>query len=144
MKRTLLFLAALLLCRAPAAQAQDIVAVYLDSAAVMVTAQGFEPMGEVVRGSLAAGQTREIELRPRARTRYVVIGVCDTACTDLDLALMNRRGLDVAADRAPDNVPVLSVLPNDSDRYYIRIEMAACAAAECDYAIQIFHAPASQ
>ena len=129
--------AALLLCAAPA-RGQDMVAAHLDSAAMMVGMQGFVPMGEAIRGSLPAGQQSEYQLRTERGMRYVILGVCDNACTDLDLALMNRRGLDVAVDRAADDVPVLSVLADESDRFWVRVEMAACAAETCEYGVRIF------
>jgi hypothetical protein len=131
--------AAALLCAVPA-QAQDLIATQLDSAAVLMRNQGYQPMSDAVRGDLPAGEDEEFAVELRSGTRYVVVGVCDGSCSDLDLVLVNAAGGESAADRELDDVPVVTFQADADGRFVVKVEMATCGSAQCEYGVRVFRA----
>ena len=69
---------------------------------------------------------------------YVILGVCDSDCKDVDLLLMNRAGKQVDKDVEVDDYPTVAVAPDRSERYTVRAIMAACSAAPCAYGFGVF------
>ncbi|HEU4885362.1 MAG TPA: hypothetical protein VFT45_24150 [Longimicrobium sp.] len=98
--------------------------------------RGFVPVADVVRGTLAQGADTEFELELEGND-YVVMGFCDGGCTDLDLVLTDGSGSEVAADRAADDYPVLT-LESKSGTFVLSVLMATCGNSECHYGVQLF------
>lgn len=119
------------------AQAQDIVTTQLDSAVVLMGGRGFTPADEPVRGALAQGDDEEFELDLEDGTEYVVVGVCDGDCSDLDLVLTDDEGEEVESDRAMDDVPVLTI-SGQSGSFVLSVQMATCSASRCGYGVRVF------
>ena len=69
---------------------------------------------------------------------YLIVGVCDNDCTDVDLVLENRDRAEVASDVLADDIPVLRFAPNKSDSYWIRTSMVVCRVEPCGYGIAVF------
>ena len=133
-----LAIAAALLCPAPAQAQEDPVATQLDSIAVLLATPGFQPLQDVVRGTLPSGEDEAFPLEVRAGTRYVIVGVCDRGCTDLDLALVNAAGTEAAADRGWTKVPFVSFEAVEDGRFTVKVEMAACGTGHCEYGVRVF------
>lgn len=138
MKLSMMALAAgvALLCASPAQAQPQIVSTQLDSAVVLMGGNGFVPVDNAVTGALPQGEDEEFEVDLEAGTQYMVVGVCDGGCSDLDLVL-TRGGEEVQADRQLDDVPMLAI--NDqSGTFVLSVQMANCSSSECHYGVRIF------
>lgn len=133
-----LAIAGALLCAAPAQAQEDLIATQLDSVAVLLAGAGFQPLHDIIRGTLPTGEDEAFPLETLAGTRYVIVGVCGRACTDLDLALVNAVGAEVGADRGWTNVPFVSFEAAADGRYTVKVEMATCGTGRCEYGVRVF------
>jgi len=134
--------AAALLLAAPARAQEDLIATQLDSATVLMAGSGYQPLSDVVRGTLPAGEDEEFPVELRAGVRYVILGVCDGGCSDVDLVLVDAAGGEAGADRELDDVPVVSFQAPADGRYVVKVEMATCGTGNCGYGVRVYHAPA--
>jgi len=132
---TMLAAAAAVLLAAPV-RAQDVTQ-QLAEADSLLRAQGMTPTGEPVVGTLAAEQETEFTVEMQAGVRYTLLGVCDGGCSDMDLSLADERGRVIVEDLAPDDVPVL-VVEDASGTYTVKVRMAACSTATCQYGVRTF------
>lgn len=137
MKLRLIALAAAAVLFSSPAQAQDIIASQLDEAVNIMGGDGFTPADEPVTGQLAQGGDEEFELELNSGNRYIVVGVCDGDCSDLDLVLTNGSGEEVEADRELDDVPMLAI-QGQGGTFVLKVQMATCEAAQCRYGVRVF------
>lgn len=70
--------------------------------------------------------------------QYVIAGMCDESCNDLDLKLYNSGGYLLQSDTDEDKYAVVSVTPRLGGRYSLKIQMSDCSISSCDYAIGVF------
>lgn len=129
--------AAAALFSTPAQAQPQVITTQLDSAVVLMAAQGFSPLNDPVQGTLPQGEDEEFELDLEAGATYFVVGVCDGDCSDLDLVLTSRGGEEVEADRELDDVPMLAI-ENQSGSFVLSVQMATCGASECHYGVRVF------
>jgi hypothetical protein len=148
MHRTTLLLALLAACavgvpagRASAQGLSGTVQAQVDTAIVLFAAEGLQRTGEVHSGSLPQGASRALSVNVPAGALFAVAGVCDGACSDLDLVLSDARRIPVALDTEPDGFPVLVLQSPRPGPYALRVEMVACAAAACEWAVALFTQP---
>jgi hypothetical protein len=69
---------------------------------------------------------------------YMIMGVCDTDCSDLDLTLYDGDGDEVDSDLATDDVPIVSVTTDRADTYRVEISMAECSAEPCRFGVGVY------
>lgn len=120
----------------PAHAQPTVVTTQFEGVASGLAERGFVPVAEVVRGTLAEGADTDFELELEGND-YVVVGFCDGGCSDLDLVLTDQGGSEVAADRALDDYPVLT-LESKSGTFVLSVQMATCSTSECHYGVQLF------
>lgn len=70
-------------------------------------------------------------------TPYVVLGVCDADCSNVDIELIDSRGGVVASDMLPDDYPVVQFTPPSNGTYYARLLMQSCTRAPCYAAMRV-------
>lgn len=92
---------------------------------------------EPLAGALNGGTQEDLPLALTAR-QYLVVGVCDGDCTDMDLRLLDGQGNTVAQDVADDDTPLLVFTVQASGSHVLRVMMPACGADPCFYGISIF------
>ena len=136
MKLSVVGLVAALLFLAAPAQSQ-VVQVQLDSATVLMASQGFAPIGFPANGSLDDGENATLELHLNEGS-YMIVGVCDQDCTDLDLVLTQQTGREVAADREMDDVPMLIAEIGTAGRHVLSVNMAGCSVEPCGWGVRLF------
>ena len=129
---------AALLFAAPAAAQPAIIRTQLDSAAVLMGGNGFRLQDDIVSGDLRQGQNEEFELQLEAGKTYIIVGVCDGDCSDLDMALTTSGGDEVDSDYADDDVPMVTVEVQRSATYNLMVRMAACSIEPCAYGVSVF------
>jgi len=89
-------------------------------------------------GSLAEGNASVLHVWLSRGVDYSIRGTCDNDCMDLDLELIAPDGTRMDGDFLPDDVPVVEVRPAQSGYYRIRVAMATCHIAPCQYAVGVF------
>ena len=73
-----------------------------------------------------------------AGSSYLIAGVCDNDCTDVDLSLEDAKRTVVASDLLEDDVPVIEYSPTTSATYWLRPTMTTCSVNPCGYGIAVF------
>lgn len=141
MKLPVIALAAIgaaLLFAAPAAAQPAIIRTQLDSASVLMGNNGFSLQDDIVSGDLRTGQDEEFELELEGGKTYIIMGVCDGDCTDLDMALTTAAGADVDSDYQDDDVPMVMVEVARGATYNLKVGMAACSVEPCAFGVAVY------
>lgn len=99
---------------------------------------GFAPSGPFHTGRLEAGASETLEIILPGAKEYMVVGVCGTDCTNLDLFLSNSEGKEIVKDDSDDDVPVLDLNVGGKMTYSLRITMASCKASSCLYGFEVY------
>lgn len=129
---------AALLFADPAQAQPEIIRTQLDSASVLMRNQGFELQDDIVTGDLRQGADEEFELELEGGKTYIIVGVCDGDCTDLDMALTTSGGEDVDSDFETDDVPMVMVEVERGATYNLKVQMAACSVEPCAFGVGVF------
>jgi hypothetical protein len=133
--------AALSIPTAPAlAQApiDPVVRMQLDAATQEARSEGYVLQGSYLSGSLREGGDRSFTLHFRAGHEYMVIGVCDVDCDDLDLVLADDTGEMVDLDYELDDVPIVLTDVQRDGSYTVTVSMASCSIEPCGYGMAVF------
>lgn len=109
--------------------------VQLNDAVKQLGREGFSLTHQIVTGSLKQKEYEEIEFELEAGGNYLILGVCDTDCSDLDLELRDAAGGRVDIDEGEDDVPVVAVSVPRTARYTVRAVMISCADEPCRYGV---------
>ncbi len=99
---------------------------------------GFTEVGDERRGSLNTDQTINLPLTLQESLEYRVVAVCDIDCWDLDLALLDSTGTEVASDFMDDDLPILSFVADATGEYQVEVIMVACGVEPCAYRFSTF------
>lgn len=99
---------------------------------------GFTEVGDELRGSLNTDQAITLPVTLQEGLEYRMVGVCDKDCFDLDLALLDSTGADVATDFLEDALPVLIHRPKTTEAFQVEVIMVACAVEPCAYRIATY------
>lgn len=138
---TTLGLAAAALAAAPA-RAQDTweqqVTRLLSRASNIASSNGLQLTHQPWIGSLGDGESTRLGLNLDGGTAYMLVGVCDNDCADLDFRLFDPNGNEVAADVATDDTPVITITPRRGGQYTLQAVMADCRNAPCRYGIGVY------
>lgn len=120
-----------------AALAQDSVIVQLLGKAVEIFKEkGYADTGWQQLGELQQGETRQITLKLTGGNDYLVVGVCDGDCKDMNLQLLDIGGSEVDSDTEDDDVPVVAA--SASGTYSARVTMVACSKSPCAFGLKAF------
>lgn len=105
--------------------------------AFLESASGFNLLAPVQEGVLSSAQEMVIPVTLLRGAEYMVVGYCDNACSDLDLALLDPSGEEVQADRLPDPEPILTLTAESTGSYEIHLTMVECPIEECGIALGV-------
>jgi len=100
--------------------------------------EGYRPVGEVLHGTLGQRSNGQVTVTLEKGASYAVRGVCDTACTDVDLALADSAGAVLAQDGRDDDTPLLRFRAPSSGAFRLRVAMWRCAASACSWGVQVY------
>lgn len=135
-------LIALALVAGPTASAQpdlrDYLTRQLDNQEPDNAERGFAHAVGPLSGTLASNRAAQLPLTLRAGQEIRVVGVCDPACTDLDLRILDPRGDIIALDTRDNARPVVDVRAEMFGRHTIEVGMLDCAAPRCRYAVNVY------
>lgn len=89
-------------------------------------------------GKLKAGESETWNITLAAGQTFLVTGVCDASCTDIDLWLTDAKGQELDSDVEPDDGPVLVYEVRTTGTYTVKISMFACSQDPCFYGLGVF------
>ncbi len=69
---------------------------------------------------------------------YLVVGVCDNDCDDVDLLVHDDTDAEIASDFEPDDYPVLSFSATAKGSWTVEVRMPGCSADTCIFGFQVF------
>lgn len=137
---TLALVAGATLLAASPARAQDEwlqqVAAQLEAVTEALDQEGLSSAGEPHAGALDEGESEEVELELTAGA-YLIVGVCDNDCTDLDMVL-SLDGEEIDSDFEMDDTPVLAVEVEEGGTLTLRVDMATCSSEPCRYGVGVY------
>ena len=111
---------------------------YLEEASRGLRRDGFRQTHNTFIGDLGSGNRTNLELTLSKGVPYIIVGVCDEDCADLDLELLDSNGNLVDSDTESDDTPMVSVNPRWTDRFILRVLMPSCSNSPCWYAVGVF------
>jgi hypothetical protein len=71
--------------------------------------RGFAHAVGPLSGMLASSRAAQLPLTLRAGQEIRIVGVCDEACSDIDIRVLNPRGQIIAQDVRDDDHPVVDL-----------------------------------
>jgi hypothetical protein len=99
---------------------------------------GYRPTHEPFISDIGNGGYDDIAVNLQKGKSYVISGLCDQDCGDLDLEIYDVNGNLINSDVEMDDYPILLVQPRQNTRFTIRTHMAQCSNAPCRYGIGVF------
>lgn len=98
--------------------------------------------GDIQVRELAEGDATLMTFALDPTKGYMVYGVCDTDCSDLDLFADDSDGEEFDRDERDDDSPMIFVLPGEAgDSLTIRSAMSGCYADTCVMAVAVYEQP---
>jgi hypothetical protein len=88
-------------------------------------------------GSLGKGRDQSLEVQLESGKQYVFFGVCDTDCSDLDMALYDG-GTMLGQDVETDDVPIVTHTPTRSGTFQLKVSMVTCTNEPCRYGVGVY------
>lgn len=90
-------------------------------------------------GALNNGTQEDVGITLNQGREYLMVGMCDGDCSDMDLQLFDPSGNKIAEDVLDDDVPVLEFRAAASGNHRIRVVMARCSANPCSYGVSLYN-----
>jgi hypothetical protein len=115
----------------------DQVKALLAFAGLSALTEGYVFTHEPYIGSIRHGNTDSLTLTLQSRTSYILLGVCDEDCKDVDLRLYDERDNLIDSDIRSDTVPVVSVIPRWTARFRVEVIMNQCRSSPCKYGVGV-------
>lgn len=110
----------------------------LDAVEGYMREHGLAPTHEIVWGALKANEYEDTTVNLRVGRGFAAIVLCDSDCTDADLALFGPDGRRLAADLKEDDAPMVAHVPAVTGQYTLRVVLPACSVEPCAYGLQIY------
>jgi hypothetical protein len=90
-------------------------------------------------GRLSEGGSTTGTINVASGAAYIVIGVCDENCSDLDLTIRDSSGNEVGSDFEPDDAPMVVIPSGSGGRYTFEVSMATCSS-NCNWGVRAYNA----
>ena len=110
----------------------------LAKAAQKLGRDGFVLTHQIHSGELGPNQEEDVAVELDRGRGYLIIGVCDNDCKDVDLRLLNASGREIDKDVERDDYPAVAIDVTETQTYTVRASMAACSAPPCRYGFGVF------
>lgn len=120
------------------AQASGVVGRQFGAIVERLAKNGYRESHNRLTGTLRQGQQTSYTLDLQQGARYLLAGVCDRDCSDLDLALYDDSGNLLDDDTAADDVPIVNVVPRWTGRFRVTVTMHACSVNPCAFGLGVF------
>jgi hypothetical protein len=100
--------------------------------------RGFRTNVVTTSGRLDSGRDFGFPYLLMPGRKYLLVGLCDTQCVDLDAGIYQVDGTEIASDTAEDAIPIVELDTEEEVTTIIRVEMIRCDAEPCHYAIGVY------
>lgn len=100
--------------------------------------EGYEPVLGPEIDVLELEDSVAYDLPVERDTEYMIIGVCDADCDDLDLAVYDQDGNQITSDFATDDYPVLEFRARRRGTWTLQVSMPGCAADTCVFGVEVY------
>jgi hypothetical protein len=101
------------------------------------TASGYTLRAGMEEGALQESRQVTFPAELDEGVDYLVVGFCDTSCTNLDLSVLDPSGAEIGNDYLPDAQPVVLVRPGEGGVHQVLAEMVSCNAEPCRFVVGI-------
>ena len=102
-----------------------------------LTGRGFSKVRVLGTGDLAPEETTRVSVTLSAGEDYLILGVCDRDCDDLDLTLF-EDGEELVSDDTWNDWPLLLHTPSEGRTYEMEVLMNACEASVCGFEVSVW------
>jgi hypothetical protein len=104
-----------------------------------LSARGYRLEGDPLGGSSATRVTESRSIALQGGTAYAVVAVCDDACGDIDLRLLDPSSALVAQDQNPDDTPALTFTAPVTGSYRLEVGVFDCRTLSgCAWGARVF------
>lgn len=147
MPRLVFLVPILLLAFAQATNAQGsyrtILEAQLDAVQDRMSTEGYRPdtkaaATDMIVGVLQAGDEVGLEIELVSGVEYMIMGVCDADCDDLDLTLTDPDGNEITSDALNDAYPVLLFTAPSGGAHILWVTMYDCSVSPCSFGYKTF------
>ncbi|MGD8321769.1 MAG: S1C family serine protease [Gemmatimonadota bacterium] len=104
----------------------------------VATEIGYVQSHDPYTDELDEGDSNTVTLDFTTTGRYLIAGVCDIDCTDLDLDILDVTGEVAVQDVEPDSRPTLVVDVMHTGTYKVHVYMVSCGVEPCVYTLQAY------
>ena len=99
-------------------------------------------VGDIDVRELGEGEETRLTFDLDPSKSYVIYGVCDSDCPDIDLFADDSDGEQFDSDEQMDSAPMILIMPGEAgDTLTIRAAMNECDAAVCTMAVAVYAQP---
>jgi len=116
----------------------EIIRTQLAQANELAQREGYAPVGQPAAGAINDDTQEDVGVNLSAGGQYLMVGVCDRDCSDVDLRLLGPDGSEVAVDVEADDTPVLQFTAAASGQHRARVIMADCERNPCAYGVGLY------
>ncbi len=99
---------------------------------------GYTPAYDAVIDEIDADGTMSFDLPVSRGVDYLILGVCDNDCADVDLLVYDADADEIASDFEPDDYPVLSFAAGTAGTWTVEVRMPGCSTDTCIFGFQVF------
>lgn len=111
----------------------------IKTATILKIGDNYQLTHDPVINMIGKGGTKTHVLTLDAGIPYVIVGVCDNDCRDIDLRLYNDEGDEVSSDIDVDKKPLIRVASQPKTaKFKLEVIMNSCSAPACYYGVGIF------
>ncbi len=90
-------------------------------------------------GTLDDNTYRDIRVTLHKGVSYVLLGVCDDDCRNLNMKLYDEDGQFVGADTGPGSTADLEIQPRHTQDFILRMIMKRCNREPCYYGLGVYN-----
>jgi hypothetical protein len=83
----------------------------IEAAREVFSPDGYALVGDTKLGTLDKEDSDDFNLTLESGVSYILVGVCDNDCPDIDLMLLDNSGNEIDKDYEDDAVPMVEVTP---------------------------------
>lgn len=124
-------------CTEPSRPSGDAKAL-LRNAGDIALGRGFRTNVVSTSGRLDSGKSNGFPYLMMPGRKYLLVGLCDMQCADLDAGIYHVEGTEIASDTAEDAIPIVEISPDEEMTVIIRIKMIRCDWEPCQYGVGVY------
>ena len=109
----------------------------LDALEAVWVEDGYTRSGSILSGWLDEDEQEMHRVDLQSGADYMIMGMCDFDCEDLDLALYDSSGDLVDEDVLPDELPVLEFTGPSDGAFLLEASMVTCTVEPCEYGVLV-------